>query len=143
MARIPLPSTVTPADTTLLLNILNQINDLSDSFGRMGGLSVFKDKTVPTSALQIVAKTINVVSNKSVTGFEEAIFSIDYPDYPTIPVVTATPIVTYSNTAIKNLGWSMSTITTSKATGIIQFPTAGIYTVDVNIQVIGLSPNYV
>lgn len=142
MARIPLPSQVTPADTGLLYQIINELNNLSDAFGRLGGLSVFKDKTVPTSSLAIVAKTISVISNKSVIGNEEQSFTFEYPEFSGTPVVVATPVVGYSNTQLQNVLVTLSNATSSKATGIVKFVSPGIFTVDINVIAIGPSPTY-
>jgi len=139
---LPLPSKTAPADTSLLYDIVKAINDLSESFGRLGSTSTFKDRTVPTNALQIVAKTINVVSNKQVSGTEEEQFSFDYPDFAGLPVVLFTPIVGNTNANQRNVSVTLTNTSNVRSTGVIKFATAGIFTVDINALAIGISPTY-
>ena len=115
---------------------------MSDAFGRLGGLSTFKDKTVPTSSLQIVAKTISIISNKAVIGNEEQSWTFEYPEFSGIPVVVATPLVGYSNTQQQNVLVQLSNSTSSKTTGIVKFVSPGVFTVDINVWAIGPSPTY-
>lgn len=142
MAILPLPSKQAPADTSILYDIIKAINDLSESFGRLGSTSTFKDKTLPTNALQVVAKTLSVVSNKQVTGTEEEQFIFEYPDFSSLPVVVFTPVVGSTNATQRNVSVTLTNTTTTRSTGVIKFTTPGIFTVDINAVAIGISPTY-
>lgn len=142
MPLIPLPSTSYPVDTNLIYEVIRGINVLSDAVAKSAGTSYLNGSTVPSNAVQIVTKTIQVVNNQNITAGETKSFDIDYADFAEIPIITTSLTVPGANFVSKNLSVILTSVTTTKASGFVRFGEGGVTTVSVNLLIAGVSQTY-
>jgi hypothetical protein len=144
---IPLPERGQPVDTSLLYQIVNELNTLSAQQSTAKSKYFTIDtpnagsQSTKTSDARVIGGWVDVVLGGSKTTGNQEPFSYTFPaDFKYAPVVTATPVNVGGTDAGKNVSVVLKSITTSRVDGVVNFNTTGDLSVAVNLIIIGI-PN--
>ena len=146
MAKIPLPERGQPLDLSYIYQLSNAVNELSDELSTTTSRYTSIEsaasgmQTVKTSDAKIIGKFIPVTNNSSVSPDGEVEFSYNFSDFAYVPIVTATPILIEENTtgSGKDLSVVLTSVTTSRVSGIVRFNKIGVASVGVNLLIVGI-----
>lgn len=145
MAKIPVPERGTPLDVTYLYQMANAINDLSSQISSAVYNYTSVDtreastQSIKTSEARIVAGYKDVVNDENILAGTTRTFSYDYPsDFKYAPIATATPVNTGQTAVGNDVTVVLTSVTTSRAEGIIRFASTGKMSITVNIMVVGI-----
>jgi hypothetical protein len=146
MAKVPLPERGQPLDVTYVYQLANAINELSIQVSSAGYNYTTIDTTagkqnIKTSEARIIAGSVEVANNSTVTASSEKTFTYDFvSDFKYKPVVTATPVNTGKTPTGQNVTVILKEVTTSRVEGIVRFGASGDLSLAVNLIIIGI-PN--
>lgn len=145
MAKVPLPDRGQPLDVTYLYRIADALNDAVDTISTATYNYTSIDtrgigrEDVKNSNAKIFAGYKDIVTNETISGNTTKSFFIDFPSefkYP--PVVTATAVNTGTSTIANDVFAVITSVSTSRAEGIVRFNSSGNVSTSVNIIAIGL-----
>lgn len=146
MAKVPLPDRGQPLDLSYIYQLAEAINNLSNQLSPVTAKYTTVDtvangkQSIRTSDARIIGGFVSVTNNSSNTPGTEVEFSYTFSDFAYIPIVTATPIATSSDStdASKDITVVLTGITTNRVDGIVKFNTIGISSVGINMVIIGI-----
>lgn len=145
MSKIPVPERGTPLDVTYLYQMANAINDLSSQISSAVYNYTSVDtreastQSIKTSEARVVVGYKDVVNDENILAGTTRTFSYDYPsDFKYAPIATATPVNTGQTAVGNDVTVVLTSVTTSRAEGIIRFASTGKMSITVNIMVVGI-----
>jgi hypothetical protein len=144
MAKVPLPDRGQPLDLAYIYQLAQAINNISDelspSTGNYTTVSIggTQERKVRTSDARIVGKIKTVDNGLATAG--DVPFYVDYSDFAYAPVVTATAKASgdTGSDASKDVAVILTSVTTTRADGIVRFGTNGAASVDIHLLAIGI-----
>lgn len=138
MGILSIPSRGQPLDVTYISQIASQVNRLTTIVGdKIASFSSVNDLSQKTSDLKVYAKTVNVFASTNKTDGDVVDYTINYPTFNGIPVVTATIVAGSSSNVGDNANIVFKSITTSSATFRVTFSSGGNLDISVNVIAIG------
>jgi hypothetical protein len=146
MSKIPLPERGQPLDLTYIYQLANAVNDLSNQVSSSASRYTTIDtpggdqRSVRTSDARIVGGYVKVTNLDSNTTGSEASFSYSFSDFQSIPIITATPILTgeVATDASKDISVLLTTVTTNNVSGVVKFNTIGVSSIGINFLIVGI-----
>jgi hypothetical protein len=138
MGILSIPSRGQPLDVTYISQIASQVNKLTSIVGdKISSFSSINDFSQKTSDLKIYAKTVNVFASTNKTDGDVVDYTVNYPTFNGIPVVTATIVAGSASNIGDNATIVLKSVTTSSATFRVTFYSGGNLDISVNIVAIG------
>lgn len=139
---IPAPERGQPIDTSLIYQIVEAVNSLTESTTPATKKYVtVRDDNRKASEARFLAKTVNVAPGIDVKAGETKPFTLSFGnDFKTPPVVTATIENVTETLAGKNSIVILSSVTATGVTGFVRFNENGTANIVVHIIAIGI-PN--
>lgn len=138
MGILSIPSRGQPLDITYISQIASQVNKLTTIVGdKISAFSSINDFSKKTSDLKIYAKTVNVFSSTNKTDGDVVDYTVNYPAFNGIPIVTATIISGSSSSIGDNATIVLKTVTSSSATFRVTFYSGGNLDISVNVLAVG------
>lgn len=146
MAKVPLPDRGQPLDLSYIYQLAEGINNLSNQLSPTTAKYTTIDtvangkQSIRTSDARVIGGFTSVTNNSSNTPGTEIEFSYTFSDFQYVPIVTATPIATSSDStdASKDISVVLTGISTSRVDGIVKFNTIGISSVGINMIIVGI-----
>ncbi len=142
MAKLIVPQRGQPLDVSYMYSLVETVNQLSEVVGDNQSMTKIigsngKSNTVATARSNILGITTNVATSKNVTAGMQEPFAINYNfKYP--PIVVATPWNTGDTDAGKSVSVVITKVSTTSASFLVRYDTAGVATVDINVLAIGI-----
>lgn len=144
MAEIPIPERGQPIDVGYIEKIARAVNSLTQSQAKYGYVTVDTNSAGPqsliSSEVKIVAGLVNVSKDSASQNSQGFYYSIPGNSFKYAPVVTATPVAVTGFASGEGATVLITSVTTSRIEGIVNFNTAGTAAVVVNLLIIGV-PN--
>lgn len=138
MGILSVPSRGQPLDVSYISQIAAQVNRLTTIVGdKVASFSTINDSSKKTSDIKIYAKTVNVFSSTNKTDGDVVDYTVDFPAFNGIPVVTATIVSGTSSTIGDNAVVVLKNITSSSAQLRVTFFTGGNLNINVNVVAVG------
>ena len=146
MAKVPLPDRGQPLDLSYIYQLAEAINNLSNQLSPTTAKYTTIDtvsngkQSIRTSDARVIGGFVSVTNNSSNTPGTEIEFSYTYSDFAYVPIVTATPIATSSDStdASKDITVVLTGTTTNRVDGVVKFNTIGISSVGINLIIVGI-----
>ena len=146
MAKITIPQQGQPLDLSYIASIATAVNELFEIVANRGATSAVIDDpnsavktTLKASEVKMVGGYKEVANNASVNAGNTKAFTYDFVTqfkYP--PIVSVTPVNINNSTSGKNVSVTLSSVTTSRVEGIVNFNVTGNAAVGVHIVAIGV-----
>lgn len=147
MAKIPLPERGQPLDVSYIYSLAQVVNDLSNQVSAATynyttvDVAGSSPQSIKTSDAKVVAKTILITNNGTVTAGNETDKLINFDaGFKFPPIIVATPVNTQGTSAGKDVSVVLSNITTTSANATVKFNTSGVLTIYLNVIAVGI-PN--
>lgn len=144
MAEIPVPERGQPIDVAYIEKIARTVNSLTQSQAKYGYVTVDTNSAGPqnliSSEVKIVAGLVNVSKDSASQNSQGFYYSIPGNSFKYSPVVTATPVAITGFASGEGATVLITSVTTSRIEGVVNFNTAGTAAVVVNLLIIGV-PN--
>lgn len=143
MAKLSPPDRGQPLDVSYIREIVDAVNNLSNELSPTVANSTSIDTvlngkhTMKTSNARIVAGYKDVSYDSNTTPGYEVPFEYEYEDFKFAPIVTATPIISTSTLASKDISIVLTSITTKKVSGLVRFNSTGVANVGINLLIVG------
>jgi hypothetical protein len=147
MARLPIPQQGQPLDLAYIASVATAVNELFEVVNQRGSTSASIDDpqssiktSLKASEVRVVGGYKEVVSRLSVSaGTTSRTFTYDFPlNFKFVPIVSATPVNIGSTDAGKNVSVTITSITTGRIEGQVNFNVTGVAGVGVHIIAIGV-----
>ena len=134
MGILSIPSRGQPLDISYISQIASQVNRITTIVSSFSSVNDFSKKT---SDLKIYAKTVNVFSSTNKTDGDVVDYTVNYPAFNGIPVITATILAGSSSSIGDDAIIVLKNVTTSSATFRVTFFSGGNLDISVNVIAIG------
>lgn len=139
--KIPLPQRGQPIDIDYIYQIVSQLNAVSSAVSSNttvlsrvdNGISGPKDNT--TNNLRFVALTKNVKKASVTANFTDTFFFDFTPAFIQVPIVTVTVVNNNKSSAGNGVSAVITNVSTSRADGVVFYPTATSSGAQVDISV--------
>jgi hypothetical protein len=145
MAKVPLPERGQPIDVTYIYDLTKAVNDLSSQVSSATYKTTTVDagtagqQSVKTSEAKFVGAYVDVANDRTVTASQEVGFDITYSDFKYAPIVTASPYNKGGTPAGQNVTVTLTSVSSTKTSGMVRFNSPGNLTVGVNIIAVGIA----
>jgi hypothetical protein len=144
MAEIPVPERGQPIDVGYIEKMARAINSITQSQAKFGYVTVDTNSAGPqnliSSEVKIVAGLVNVSKDSASQNTQGFYYSIPGNSFKYSPVVTATPVGVTGFASGEGATVLITSVTTSRIEGVVNFNTAGTAAVVVNLLIVGV-PN--
>jgi hypothetical protein len=138
MGILSIPSRGQPLDISYISQIASQVNRITTIVGdKISAFSSVNDFSKKTADLKIYAKTINVFSSTNKTDGDVVDYTVNYPAFNGLPVVTATILAGSSSSIGDNATIVLKNVTTSSTTFRVTFYSGGNLDISVNVIAVG------
>jgi hypothetical protein len=140
MGAIPLPQPGQPLDVNYLFDVVNEVNNLTNTVAiRSTSTSRVNNNSDTTSNLKLFAETKNIaITNTSGNAVETFFFT--YPEFKFNPVVTITIVNNTGSTAGNNVIATLRNVGTSRCEGVVRLNVSGDINISVNMIAVGIAP---
>lgn len=140
MSKIPLPARGQPLDLSYIYTLGEAVNDLASSANASIYDKINADDIV-SSKTRTIAVTVPIVANGAITAGSYQPFSVSgFGTFKTVPVATATPLLSSTLALSNDVTAVLTSVTTSRIDGLLRFnaqidnPTQ----IAVNVIIIGI-----
>jgi hypothetical protein len=140
MGAIPLPQPGQPLDVNYLFDVVNQVNNLTNTVAvRSTSTSRVNTNSDTTGNLKFYAETKNItITNTSGNAIET--FFFNYPEFKFAPVVTITVVNNTGSTAGSNVIPTLRTVGTARCEGVVRLNVSGDINISINMIAVGIAP---
>ncbi len=144
MAEIPIPDRGQPIDVAYIEKMVRTLNGLTQSQSKYGYVTIDTASAGPqnlvSSEIKTVAGLVNVSKDSASQNTQGFYYSIPGNSFKYTPVVTATPVAVTGFASGEGATVLITSVTTSRIEGVVNFNTSGTAAVVVNLLIMGV-PN--